>query len=480
MPYKDLREFIAKLEKEGEMRRIEEEVDWNLEAGAIARRTLEQELPAPFFQKVKGSPNGFRLASGFLANHRRIAMAFDMEPDTHPRELIEEYLRRKENRMKPKLVKDGPCKENILSGDDVDLLKFPVPFIHGGDGGRYIGTWHLTVSRDKKRDWTNWGMYRHMLHDRNTMGVLALAPKHFALMHQENCMQYGDENKPMDVALVIGNEPISTFCSGTPMPYGVPEVDVAGGLRREPVEVIQCETVDLTVPATSEIVIEGELFPGETRDEGPFGEYTGYRSGQAGPMPIIRVKAVTHRNDPIFTMSCMGIPVDDNHALFSVNKSGVFLEELRDRGLPVTGAYVFPEGCSHGIVVAVKPAYYGIAGEIAHVIWGSRHGCITPWVIVVEDDVDPFNMDQVLHAMMNKCHPSRGINKVEHALAWPLFPWLSKYERKHRIGARVYFDCTWPVHWDPEDVPSRMSFQEAYPEDVQKRALNKLQRNGFM
>ncbi|MBW1800656.1 MAG: UbiD family decarboxylase, partial [Deltaproteobacteria bacterium] len=162
-----------------------------------------------------------------------------------------------------------------------------------------------------------------------------------------------------------------------------------------------------------------------------------------------------------------------------INKSAAFLEELRDRGLPVSGAYVFPEGTSHGVVVAVKPAYYGMAGEIAHVVWGSRHGCITPWVIVVEDDVDPFNMEEVLHAMMSKCHPSRGIVKVEQALAWPLFPWLSEYERGHRIGARAYFDCTWPVHWDPAEIPARMSFKEAYPEEVQQKALEKLRKYGF-
>ena len=126
MPYKDIREIIAKLEAEGEMQRIEEEVDWNLEAGAIARRTLEEKLPAPYFQKIKDSPQGFKLTSGFLANHRRIAMAFDMNPDTHPRELIEEYLRRKQKQIKPVLVNEGPCKENIQIGDDVNLFKFPV------------------------------------------------------------------------------------------------------------------------------------------------------------------------------------------------------------------------------------------------------------------------------------------------------------------------------------------------------------------
>jgi 4-hydroxy-3-polyprenylbenzoate decarboxylase len=257
------------------------------------------------------------------------------------------------------------------------------------------------------------------------------------------------------------------------MEYGLSEADVAGGLRGEPVELIKCETIDLVVPASAEIVIEGEMVPGEMMDEGPFGEYTGYSAGSKTPRPIIRVKAVTHRNNPIFTASCMGIPVDESAAIFSVCKSAAFLEELRAKGLPVTGAYVIIEGASHGIAVAVKPQYYGIAGEIAHVVWGARHGCLTPYVIVVEDDVDPYNLQEVFHALMTKCHPIRGINKLEHALAWPLIPWLSEYERKHRIGARAYFDCTWPVEWDRADVPRRMSFAEAYPEDIKKKALDK-------
>ncbi len=476
MPFKDLREFITRLEKEGEVQRIREEVDWDLEAGAIARKALEAGLPAPYFQKVKDYPDGYQLASGLMANHRRIAIAMDMDPDTPAKELIEEFLRRKQRPIKPVLVNDGPCKENIQVGDEVDLLKFPVPMIHAGDGGRYIGTWHIDVTKDLDTDWVNWGMYRHMLYDKNTFGMLALSPKHFGLMYDQS---YEPGNKPMDIAVVIGTEPVSSFCAATVMPYGVSEVDVAGAIRGEPVELVKCETVDLAVPATAEIVIEGEVRPHERMDEGPFGEYSGYCVGLKRPRPVIHVKAVTHRNNPIFTMSCMGVPVDDSHAIFSVCKSAAFLEELRARGLPVTGAYMIPEGTCHAIAVAVKPPYYGVAGEIAHVVWGARHGYLTPWVIVVEDDVDPYNLGQVFHALMTKCHPSRGIVKLEHAMALPLFPWLSMRERDHRIGAKVYFDCTWPMDWDPSEVPRRISFAEAYPEEVQQKALAKWQKYGY-
>lgn len=472
MPFKDLREFVDRLEKENELVRFNEEVDWNLEAGAITRRALEEGLPAPYFEKVKDSPEGFHLVAGLLANHKRIAIAMDMPPDTPVKELIEEYLRRKDKPIKPVLAKDAPCKENIIKGEDIDLMKFPIPLLHQGDGGRYLGTWHLTVSKESRSRWTNWGMYRHMLHDKASFGILAPAPKHFALMFE-------NAPDPMEIAVVIGTEPISSFCAATPMAPGVSEVDIAGALRREPVELVKCETVNLEVPATAEIVIEGEVRHGDEKEEGPFGEYTGYRSEQKRPRPVIRVRAITHRNNPILTMSCMGIPTDESAAAFSVCKSAGFLDELRAHGLPVTGAYVIIEGASHAVAVAVKPQYYGIAGEVAHVVWGTRHGCLNPVVIVVEDDVDPCNLRQVFHAMMTKCHPIRGINKLEHALAWPLIPWLNAYEREHRIGGRVYFDCTWPVDWKPSEKPTRMSFAEAYPQEIKQKVLDKWQKYGY-
>jgi 4-hydroxy-3-polyprenylbenzoate decarboxylase len=155
MAFKDIREFISKLETEGEVKRIEEEVDWNLEAGAMSRLSNEAGLPAPFFQKIKDYPSRYRLFSEALSNHRRIAVAMDLDPDTHVKELIEKYLSRKEKPIKPVMVKDGPCKENIRIGQDVDLFEYPVPLIHEGDGGRYIGTWHITINKDPDGDWVN-------------------------------------------------------------------------------------------------------------------------------------------------------------------------------------------------------------------------------------------------------------------------------------------------------------------------------------
>ncbi|MFC2013675.1 UbiD family decarboxylase [Chloroflexota bacterium] len=476
MPFNDIREFIARLEAEGEVQRIEEEIDWNLEAGAILRQSNEQDLPAPFFQKVKGYPEGYKLIGGIMDNHKRVAIGMDLDPNTPAKELIEEYLRRKQQPIKPVLIDDGPCKENICIGDKVDLLKFPVPLVHDCDGGRYIGTLHLTISKDLDSDWVNWGMYRHMLHNKNTVGIQMSTPaRHLWQMYTKS---YEPRQKPMEVAIAIGVEPISTFCASTPMPPGVSEVDIAGGIRGEPVELIKCETVDLTVPATAEIIIEGEFRPSVMIDEGPFGEFTGYIGGGRRPMPVIHVNAVTHRNNPILTIACPGIPIEDSNGV-SVTRGAEFLQVLRARGLPVSGVYVPPEGASFLVIVAVKPSFANVADEIAHVIWATAMGRATPYIIIVDDDVDPFNMTQVTHAVATRCHPYRGIVRLEHTAGTPMFPWLSPYERKYFLGAKAYFDCTWPVDWNPSDVPGKVSFDTAYPPHVQQKARVTWSKYGY-
>ena len=171
-------------------------------------------------------------------------------------------------------------------------------------------------------------------------------------------------------------------------------------------------------------------------------------------------------------MSCMGIPVDDN-CIISLTSSAEFLEILRKRGLPITGVYVPPETSQMLAVVAVKSLYMGVADDIAHAIWGALFGHLMAYIIIVEDDVDPFNMPQVWHALISKCHPGRGIHKVECSRLSSLVPFLNRYERTYETGVKAYFDCTWPLDWDPADVPERASFAEMYPAEVQQSALAK-------
>jgi len=475
MPFQDLRSFIARLEEAGEAKSINKEVDWNMEAGAMIRLANEEGLPAPFFQKIKGYPDGYRLFGEVLNNHRKIAIAMDLDPDTPPKTLIDEYLATTKNPIKPVLVENGPCKENILIGDDIDLFKFPVPFIHEGDGGRYIGTFHLTISKDPQTGWVNWGMYRHMLHDKKIVGIQAGPHTHVMRVRDE----WNAKKKPMEIAIAIGVEPLSTFCAATSMPYGVSEADMAGAIRKAPIELVKCETVDLEVPATAEIVIEGEVPMDELMDEGPFGEFTGYMAGIREPRPIIRVKAVTHRNNPILAMGCEGVPSTNSHAIMSISRAAEFLDLLRSQGIPVTGAYEPIETAQMLVVVSVKAGHGYLADDVSHAIWGSRGARGTPWIIVVEDDVDPCNLPQVLHALFSKCHPYNGVVRLKHTSGLTLHPWLDDHEQKYLKGAKAYFDCTWPPDWDRDKVPRRCSFKDVYPSDVQQKALSRWRENGF-
>ncbi|MBI4186770.1 MAG: UbiD family decarboxylase, partial [Chloroflexi bacterium] len=311
----------------------------------------------------------------------------------------------------------------------------------------------------------------------NTLGIEAGYYTHFGMLHQQ---RYQARNRSMEIAIAIGPEPISTFCAATPMPYGVSEVEVVGGIRGEPLELIKCETVDLEVPASSEIVIEGEVTPHDLIEEGPFAEFPGYVVCPRRPRSVIRVKAVTYRDNPILTMTCMGIPVEDDHVMASVSMAAELKEVLSGRGLPVTDVCIFPETCYFMVVVAIKVPFANVASDIAHTVWASRAGRPRPYIIIVEDDVDPFNMGEVLHALATKCHPYRGIVRLERESAISYEPWANRHEKENRMGARAYFDCTWPADWDPADVPVKAAFSnpKMYPAEVQQKALAKWRKHG--
>ena len=474
MAFNDLREFLAILDKHGELQAIKKEVDWNLEAGAIMRRCNETRGPVQLFEKIKDHP-GHRLAGGLLASFRRVALAMEMDPEASFAEIIDEFNARQRNPIKPILVSTGPCKENILLGDDVDLTIFPSPLIHGNDGGRFMGTWNVGVCKDPDSDWINWGTYRHMIHDRNSTGVFIIPQQHVGVLYSK----YEKQNRPMPYTVIIGSEPMVNLISSNSIPYGVSEVDIVGGLRREPVRLVKCETNDLLVPDTSEIVLEGEVLPHIRKDEGPFGEYAGYQISGAVPRPVFKVKAVTYRNDPILTSSCIGTPVDDSHIVNSIGYTSDFKRNLIEGGFPITGIYMPPEAATHMVIVATETPYPYIANRIACSIWSQPKGWVIPRVIVVNSDVDPTNMNEVIHALSTKCHPVKGTMTIERLPTSPITGFLSNEERSQGFGCGALYDCTWPLNWKPEHVPARSSFNDVYPEEIKERVLTNWKDYGF-
>lgn len=465
MPFKDNRQFIEALDKTGDIARIKDEIDWDVEAGAILRRALELDAAAPLFEKIRDYPSGYRIFGGPTATHRRMAIALGLKPDMPLKKLQEEFEKRMEHPIKPLLVKKGPCKENIRLSKEVNLYEFPAPMVHEGDGGRYIGTWDTIVTKDPDSDWINWGMYRVMVHTKNTVSVALHVGNQGGKIFYE---KFARKNKPMPIAIIIGPDPLSGVISATHIEAGISEVEFAGALHQEPIELVKCETSDILVPAHAEIVLEGEVLPDTLCLEAPFGEFTGYRTGRQWK-EICRIKAVTFRSDPILTLANPGIPGRFGSEGPSLARVAAIKKVLRNCGIPFTDAYVPVEMVGFFIVVSIKRT---TQGNIANQIWNAirAQGWHHPLVMVVEDDVDVYNMAQVLHALATRCNPSTGLRVDPHDIGTALLPYLKEEERQWRKGSSVLFDCTWPVEWTRErDIPPLSSFNAIYPREIREK-----------
>ena len=475
MTFRDNREFIAALQKTGDIVSIKQEVDWELEAGAITRRTNELRGPAVLFEKIKDYPDGYRIFGAPLATYRRIAIAMGLPADAPISEIYDEFERRQEHLIPPVVVKDGPCKENKMLGDDVDLYQFPTPLVHDGDGGRYINTWGFCVTKDPDSDWVNWGIYRFMIINRQTLTGNPSALSHLAMVFRD---KYLPQNKPLPVALVIGADPLSSITAQQGLRVGESEVDFAGALLERPVELVKCETNDLMVPAHVEIVIEGEILPDKLTWEGPFGEYTGYRSDDYRLKMVFQVNAITYRSSPILTMCVHGIPADEGQVTAAIG-TGIGLRRLlRKRGLPVKNVYLPPEGAGHLVVVSVTRGGREVAKAVKEAMTVRR--AWYPKIMVVDDDVDIYNLGEVMHAFSVKCHSYRGITTSEEpGRGGPATPCYTKEERAKLYGAVALLDATWPADWPEEDIPVKSSFKEIYPEELQEKIVKNWQEYGF-
>jgi len=474
MSFKDLRGYINQLEAMGEIRHIFTQVDWDLELGAIVRRSLDLKAPAPLFHRIRGYPPEYRVLGAPVAPSRqpdryfaRLATALRMPPHYRAREIIEEYINRKRRpRIKPQIVDSSPCKENILTGEGVDLYQLPAPIIHQGDGGRYLCTWSAVITKDPETGWINWGNYRMMIHDKTTLGGVVSPSQHIGLHLQK----YEGLGRPMEFAVALGTDPLVAIISGSiTAPAGTDEAEVVGGFLGEPVEVINCETVNLPAPSQAEIIIEGEVMPGERREEGPFGEYSGYQTGSS-LQPVFRVKAITFRSEPILPIVCAGVPVED-HVCVAMTLSADILDTLRGHRLPVSFAYIPPYSSLHRLVVAVKESEAGLAERIAELAWSTQLGRALYQVVVVNDDIDITDPGQLEWALSTRLHPGRGIHTYRDKIFMPYWAFLSQEERQDRRGYSVVFDCSWPAEWQGRLPCRKASLDSLWPSAIQKRVI---------
>jgi 4-hydroxy-3-polyprenylbenzoate decarboxylase len=473
--FNDTRDFIGALRIRGDLLEIEAEVSWDLELGAISRLSCERDGPALWFKHIADYPGDVTVLVNPMATWRRVAIAFGLAPDSSIKEIYSEYEKREANPIPPVEVSRGPCKEVIRQGREVDMFDLPAPMLHEGDGGRYLGTWDLVVSRDPSSQWVNWGTYRFMIYDSTHLAGFPRPTSHLGKVFQDH---YVPERKPMPIAIVIGADPLSHFAASATYHIGGDEAALAGGLRGAPVEVVRCDTSDLLVPAEAEIVIEGELLPDCVGLEGPYGEYPGYRTGEMGNGVLFRATAITYRRNPILTVDATGYK-DDSSTITALSGALAIKRRLQRRGVPVIEVYVPPEGAVHTAVVSVQLGGKEIARKILEILTSRR--ALLSKIFMVEPDVDLFDMGKVMHAFSTKCHPAHGVHVVQYeGRANTLTPCYSQGERLAQRGATILFDCTWPGEWSREwEVPVKATFDSIFPEQVQQKVLRHWKDYGF-
>ena len=451
LAYTDFRSFVEEAKKISDYRIIEG-ADWDAEIGALVESTAElvPQPPMLIFDKVKGYPAGYRVCSLPYAAYRRVALALGLPTDKSKLDTLRMAARKVKNAepSAPKEVSTAPLFENRLKDGDVNLLKFPALRFHENDGGRYFGPGGGLTNCDPDSGYVNTGTYRMQLHDRNTLG-LWMSPGQNG---RQICAKYWQRGKSCPVVASYGQHPLVFMPSYTKFPYGRSEMEISGGLIGRALEVVRGPVTGLPIPASSEIAIEGEIPPPseEARPEGPFGEWPGYYSGgttgTGENQPIIRVKAIYHRNDPILEDEAPlwpGAVKMDLHI-----SAGVLWDQLESAGIQdIAGVY---NHTSYLTVVSIKQKYAGHAKQAGTAALScaaaNRNG---RYVVVVDEDIDPTNIKEVLWAMMTRIDPPTNIDIVDGCWSTPLDPRMppEKRDNKDHTNGRAIFYAVRPFAW---------------------------------
>lgn len=447
MAYRDLRQWIDTLESEKMLTRVKVEVDWNLEIGGITQKVFEIDGPALLFENIKDHKDTLctKFFTASLSTYPRISLMMDLPKDTSRRELINVFRERYKRPIKPRIVDTGPVKENIIKGDDVDILQFPSPKWHERDGGRFLDTFNGSVSKDPDTDWVNVGVYRKQIHDKNHTGITMITGQH----NWRHFRVYRRRGKPLPLAVACSWDPVMNFIATAPVPAGICEYDIMGGVRGEPVDLVKCETLDLYVPATCEIVFEGEVTTNldEFRMEGPFGEYSGYYTSEPNKKPVFKINCITYRNDPIFQGSLTGVPINEGDHIMSLTQSAIIGDYLDQNMMGVLGVNADPSATGTNVIVQIDNSYLGQPHQVASLIWGMGASIIGKNIVVVDADIDIFNWNKIMWALAYRVNPPKDIIQYPGPIS-PVDPIVHPEERTRVAvykGTRLLIDATKPI-----------------------------------
>lgn len=449
MAYKDLREWLEQVEKLGELHRVDG-ATWEEDIGRITEMLVHtDEAPACLFDNIPGYPKGYRVLVNANGARRRIALTLGLSPDISREGLMDRFTEMvsKAGPCPVEYVERGPILENVLEGDAVDILKFPTPKWHDLDGGRYIGTGCLDITKDPDSDWINLGTYRIMVHDKRRAGFYISPGKH-GRIHRD---KYFARNEPCPVVVVAGGDPLLFMASSLEVPQGVSEYEWAGSLRGRPYQVLRGKYTGLPIPAQAEIALEGFAYPQETLMEGPFGEWTGYYGSASRQEPVIEVKALYHRNNPILLGCPPEKPPYEAHRYRVYLRSALLKKQLEDAGVPdVVGAWCHEAGgCRLLNVVAIRQRYPGHARQAGHVAAQCRVGAyLGRIVIVVDEDIDITDLNEVMWAVSTRADPERAIDIIHRAWSGPLDPAIRPGQKG--FNSRLIIDACKPYEWRDE------------------------------
>ena len=447
---KDMRDFIAACEQEGILHRIKAEVDWDLELSHIAKLNEEKSGPALLFENVKDYDTP--VITSVCTTAERLAVIMGMPRDSTLVQIMEKWVEVGDDLLPPVEVDraSAPCKQNILTGDEIDLYKFPVPKWYPLDGGRFFGTAHFIITKDPESNWVNLGTYRSQLLGKDKLGTQFIKGKHADLMLKK----YQALGKPMPVASIVGCDPLLFILGAARLSAFTSEYDVAGAIRGQAVEVVTGETVDLPIPAHAEIVVEGEVDADKFMEEGPFGEYTGYYSGVGtDPRNFIDVKCITHRDNPILWGTTVGRAVTDTHMTMALSYGATLWQQLKAMKIPgIRSVYCPPEGSGRFLaIISVKQMYPGHADQVLTAAISTEMGAYgLKTVIVVDEDIDPWDIPRVMYALAFRFQPNRS-QVIKRGRSTPLDPSLPIDARD--ITGRLLLDATIPYDWKDKPIP---------------------------
>ena len=472
-PVRDMRSFVRCLEELGELKRLEG-VDLNLEVGALTELMGEREESALLFDGFKDYPRGFRVISNVFRTCRRAAVAMGLPLELKGVDFLHAW-RKRVLTFQPvpfEQVEGGPVFENQMGENEVDLYKFPTPIWHDMDGGPYLGTGCGIITKDPESGKINVGTYRVMIQEKNKVSVKMNKGKHGRLAVDRSHAQ----GKALPVAITLGQEPSLFLSSQMPLPPDTSEYEFAGWLQGAPIPVVRGAVTGLPLPANGEVVLEGEippLPPEQLPMVGPFVEWPGYYTeATVGDVPLMTVKRVYYRNNPII----LGAPpLKPPNSYLPIPLGAITLwEQLEKAGVPdIKGVWGFVYGGQPGpfIVIAIKQRYTGHAKQALLVAAGARAGAYGgKFVVVVDDDIDITNPYEVIWAISTRCNAREGIDIVKNVWASVCEPTISPEERDTRgyISDRVLIDACRPYQWI-DRFPAVNAFSREFKEQVAKK-----------